>query len=393
MSDSANAPSPVRLLSLDAYRGFVMLAMASGGLGLAQMSRDDPYDNWLLDNLGYHFDHALWRGCTFWDLIQPSFLFIVGVAMPFSYENRRAQGQSWLRLFAHAVYRAALLVALGVFLASVGMKQTEFNFTNVLAQIGLGYIVVFLLLGRPRATQLLVAVLILVGYWILFAIHPRPGPGFEWADVEIYPGWRKLGGFANHWEKNVNFAAFFDRWFLNLFPRPAGQPHTFNEGGYTTLNFVPSIATMIFGVVVGEELRSRKRPPAKNVPLLIIAGAIGIIVGTVLDPQICPIVKRIWTPSWVAYSTGWACLMLVGFYWLIDVQGWRRWALPLVVVGVNSIAMYLMAQLTKGWIRDAMRTHLGQRTLANPIIESLAVMAILWLVCFWMYRRKIFLKI
>ncbi len=384
-----------RLMSLDAYRGFVMLAMASGGLGLAKMTDPNFGGSRLWEAFLRQFEHVAWRGCSFWDLIQPSFMFIVGVALPFSHATRRARGQTWLRLFARAVYRSLVLIALGVFLASRGHDRTNFLFTNVLAQIGLGYTFVFLLLGRPIAIQALAVVAILVLDWAAFAAHSLPKPGIVWAEVGVYANWNHLHGFAAHWEKNINAAAAFDRWFLNLFPQPDGTPFRFEPGGYTTLNFVPSMATMILGVMAGEALRTRA-PSASMVRALFLAGVVGIIVGTLLDRDVCPVVKRIWTPSWAIYSAGWASLLLAAFHGVIDVLGYRRWAFPMVVVGVNSIAMYLMAQLTKRWVADNLKTHLGTGLfsgLYGPLIESLAVLMVLWLACFWLYRNRVFLKI
>jgi predicted acyltransferase len=228
-----------------------------------------------------------------------------------------------------------------------------------------------------------------------------------------------LSGFAAHWEFNTNPAAVFDRWFLNLFPR--SKPYPYNPGGYTTLNFIPSIVTMLLGVVAGDWLRSNRTAGTKILGLSL-AGAVCLVAGSALDP-ICPVVKRIWTPSWVIYSTAWTCWLLALFYTVIDVWKLRGWAFPLVVVGLNSIAMYLMAQLLKPFTRSQVRIHvgtflewLGQVIPATrqylpapasstakipdifggtygPIIESLAVLLVLWLVCLWMYRRRIFLRI
>src|SRR5688572_19402885 len=131
MSPPEAATPTNRLVSLDAYRGFVMLAMASGGLGLARVARQFP-DSRLWDNIAYQVDHAAWRGCSFWDLIQPSFMFIVGVAMPFSYARRIQQGQSWPKMFLHAIVRSLILIALGIFLRSTGTKGTNFTFEDVL---------------------------------------------------------------------------------------------------------------------------------------------------------------------------------------------------------------------------------------------------------------------
>ena len=180
MSPDADQDSARVCVSLDAYRGFVMLAMASGasprfgGLG----ARMTAISSLLLEIFCQQLDHVAWRGCVFWDLIQPSFMFMVGVAMPFSYASRRARGDSWAAMFGHAVARSLILIALAVFLASNGSRHTNFSFVNVLGQIGLGYTFVFLLLGRRPAVQLAAAVAILVAYWLLFATYPLPGTDF-----------------------------------------------------------------------------------------------------------------------------------------------------------------------------------------------------------------------
>ena len=129
---------------------------------------------------------------------------------------------------------------------------------------------------------------------------------------------------------------------------------------------------------------------------MLLAGAIGVSLGLVLDATICPIVKRIWTPSWAIYSAGYACWMLAAFYALIDVAGFRRWSFPLVVVGMNSIAIYLMAQLMKPFVASTLRTHFGQDLFSGrygPLIRSSSTLLVFWLICYWLYRRKIFIKI
>jgi heparan-alpha-glucosaminide N-acetyltransferase len=392
-----NAPPSRRLLSLDAYRGLVMLAMASAGLRLPEVLKrlpaGAPYRS-LWEAAAAQVEHTTWRGCTFWDLIQPSFMFIVGVALPFSDARRRAQGQPWSQRFVHALGRSAILILLALFLGSQGKGQTDFSFVNVLAQIGLGYTFVFLILDRPPALQLVVALTILVAYWAFFAAHPLPSH-IDTAAAGITSEAETFPGFAGHWGKNTNAAAAFDGWFLNRFPRPSDDPFRFNPGGYATLNFVPSIATMIFGVLAGGWLRGPRSGGAKVLGL-VLAGAACLALGMALDVSLCPVVKRIWTPSWVLFSTSWTCWLLALFYGVIDVRGHRSWAFPLVVVGVNSIAMYVMAQLLKGYTARTLKTHFGQHLFDGtygPLIESASVLFVFWLVCLWMDRNKIFVKI
>jgi hypothetical protein len=188
--------------------------------------------------LAFHQSHVEWRGCSLHDLIQPSFSFLVGVALPFSLAARAARGQSPVWMALHAAWRALLLVLLGILLRSVGQPRTNFTFEDTLTQIGLGYFPLFLL-GRasPRWQWLAVAG-ILAGYWAAFALYPLPGPDFDYPAVGVPAGWPHLAaGFPAHWNKNSNLAWAFDCWFLNLFPR--GKPWAFNGGGYATLRDCP----------------------------------------------------------------------------------------------------------------------------------------------------------
>ncbi|MBY0395693.1 MAG: DUF5009 domain-containing protein [Thermoleophilia bacterium] len=382
--------APGRLVSLDAYRGFTMLAMASGGLGLAEMARRRPDEPiWAL--LASQAEHVPWRGGTAWDLIQPSFMFIVGVAMPFSYAARRARGDAKSTLLGHALWRSFLLVALGVFLTSAWGRRTDFTFTNVLCQIGLGYPIVYLLLDQKPSRQFAAALAILGVYWLAFAAYPvgsvppseMPGPPVE-----------RFDGFLAHWNKFDNAAAAFDAWFLNLFPRPDGKPFRFNAGGYATLNFLPSAATMLFGAIAGGWLRSGRSVGA-TARGLVGAGLAGLAVGLVLDATVCPIVKRIWTPSWAIYSAGWTCLLLAAFHVVIDGAGYRRWAAPLMVVGANSIAVYVMAQLMKPFVAKQLAIHLGESTFEGPyapVVKASAVLLVFWLIAWSMDRRRIYVR-
>jgi len=156
---------------------------------------------------------------------------------------------------------------------------------------------------------------------------------------------------------------------------------------------------MIFGLLAGGLLQS-ERQPMQKFWTLAGCGLAGLVLGWALDLSgICPSVKRIWTPSWAIFSTGWTCLLLAGFYGLVDLKGHRRWSFPLLVVGMNSIAMYCMAHLFDRFIRDTLKIHFGQHvfnlfgTSYAPIVQRAATLLILWLVCLWMYRRKIFLRI
>jgi predicted acyltransferase len=396
-----------RLLALDAYRGFIMVVLAGCGFGLREVAGHflqaaedgDPSVNvnaW--EGLRYHFTHPEWDsqtglfGCSFWDLIQPSFMFMVGVAMVYSYASRKRKGATNRSLYVHALVRSLVLVLLAIFLASQNKQQTEFVFFNVLAQIGLGYFVVFLLLDRKLPIQLSVAAIVLVGYWVLFALHPVPGPDYDFASVGIEHT-DVLPGLFGHWTKNTNVAADFDRWLLNLFPR--AEPFKYQSGGYTTLNFVPSIVTMLLGVMAAGWLRGRGRPLAKF-GMLALAGIVCMAAAVGASLTVCPVVKRIWTPSWVLFAGAYTFWMLAAFYLVTEVIRFRVWAWPLMVVGMNSIAIYMMFQTLRGWTAGTLQTHLGQDIFMGtygPVVEAASVLLVFWLVLYWMYRNRYFVRI
>ena len=303
-----------------------------------------------------------------------------------------------MRTRVHAAWRAAVLVFLGIWLRSVGRPQTYFTFEDTLTQIGLGYVFLVLLALRPRRDQWLALALILVGYWAAFALFPRPAADFDYAAVGVPADWpHHLGGFAAHWNKNSNLAWAFDLWFLNLFPRE--HPFVFNGGGYATLSFIPTLGTMILGLLAGGVLR-RDLSPAARVRWLMVAGVLGVASGWLLGALgICPVVKRIWTPSWTLYSGGWCFLLLATFYAVIDIFGFKRWSFPLLVIGMNSIAAYCIAHLFDSFISKNLKTHLGQDAFKifgdayEPFLHGAAVLFALWLILFWMHRRRIFLRI
>ena len=210
--------APERLASIDAYRGFVMFLMMGEVLELRKIAEAFPNSD-LWQFLARQQDHVEWTGCTLHDMIQPSFSFLVGVALPFSLANREKSGQSKVAMSIHAFWRAFVLVALGIFLRSVNKEQTNFTFEDTLTQIGLGYGFLFLLGFRSVRTQIITLIVILVGYWGAFAYYTPP-PGFDATKVGVPDGWpHLLSGFPSHWNKNSNPAWLFDTWFLNLFPR------------------------------------------------------------------------------------------------------------------------------------------------------------------------------
>ena len=386
-----------RLVSLDAFRGTIMALMLNEATRLPLVARSFPHSAiWAF--LAYNTEHVDWQGCSLHDLIQPGFSFLVGAAMPFSIASRSAKGQSFWELLGHAVWRALVLIVLGILLRSIRHQQTYFTFEDTLTQIGLGYVFLFLLAFTRVRTQVIVTLLILIAFWGAFALYPAPGPNFDYARVGVPQNWEhNYAGFLSHFNKNSNLSWRFDVWFLNLFPRE--EPFAFNEGGWSTLSFIPTLATMILGLLTGEWLRTSKSK-AEKLRGLVIAGVGLVLAGLVFQwAGICPIVKRIWTSSYTLYSGGLVILMLAAFYALIDLKGWRRWAFPLIVIGMNSIAIYVMSWTMEDFVRWSLQVHLGGFFSALvpapllPVAYGIGVMLVLWMILFWMYRRKIFLRI
>lgn len=437
-----------RLASMDAYRGFVMICLAANGFGLFKASKNFP-DCWGCQLIGAQFDHVPWVGCAFWDLIQPSFMFLVGVALPYSYARRETSGQSSAALLWHVLSRSAILILLGIFLSSIGKPTTDFTFMNVLTQIGLGYPFLFLFRNRKFAIQLLAAIAILAGYWGWFASTPVVQIEDK-MQHHLPEEWVLLDGFEAHWQKHENAAAYVDRWFLNVFPpatapnqfaassqptsadagpadasapenlekqtgtpalfdnvvrclrrlvtRP--EPYVFNNGGYQTLNFIPSLVTMLFGLMTGEFIRRNSDRRGKVFLMLLISGLVLLGLGYGWSALgYCPLVKRIWTPSWTLFSTGWTLLMLSGFFGIIDGLGWKAWSFPLIVAGMNSMVLYMSGQLLRGWTSALLKRHINENLFnvlgekLAPVVEANLVLLSFWLFVYWLYRQRIFVRI
>lgn len=352
--------------------------------------------------LCHHQSHVPWRGWSLHDLIQPSFSFLVGTALAFSIMKRERIGQSLARMWGHAVFRAIVLTLLGVFLRSLSARETQWRFDDTLSQIGLGYVPLFAIALLPRAATWVAIGVILVAYWGAFAAYPLPPDGFDYATVQVDENWEHLEtGFAAHWQKNKNLAADADYWILNQFPR--SEEFIVNGGGYCTINFIPTLATMLLGLVCGRWLRDRVKGFLTTGQLfarLLITAVVLYGLGWALDAfDICPSVKRIWTPAWVLTSGGLCFLLMAGFYALTDAIGKTRWPIVLTVVGLNSIAAYVMSWILPSFLKGTLLKHFGSSpfdVFGPPyvgLLQGVAVLAIMWLVLYWMYRRKLFLKI
>jgi len=355
------APSAVeRLASLDAFRGLTMILLISHGFGIHPAFKDNPSLAWL----AYQFEHAPWIGCTLWDLIQPAFTFIVGAAMPFAFASRLSRGDSRGRLFGHVAWRAFFLLALSNILSNWGSTNgLKLQFINVLCQIAFGYLLCFALWNLAPRAQAVAALALFVVHNGLFFLSPGPGGPFDPA---------------------ANIGARLDLALLG-----------YNYSGfYTTFNFLGNSLTILAGMWTGMYLRRRGSHTGRVKTLLGWAAACWV-AGMALTPVI-PMVKRLWLGSFLLVSLGWVLAAFAACYWLMEAKGKRGWAFPALVVGANSLFIYSFSQVLRGWLSRGLGAFTGNFTWLGPagaIPQNLAVLAVMFALCYWLYRRKIFVKI
>ncbi|HWR54420.1 MAG TPA: DUF5009 domain-containing protein [Bryobacteraceae bacterium] len=358
--DSAGHAPAARLVSLDAYRGFIMLLLVSHGFGFAVLANYPGFE-WLARQV----DHVPWEGVVFWDLIQPAFTFMVGVAMPFALARRKAQGAKFPELFRHVAWRAFALIVLSNIMSNFGSRQARpsLQLINVLCQIAFGYFICFLVTQLKFRLQVVAAALMLAGYWGLFVAFPGPDGPFS---------------------QTGNIGAVIDRAVLG-----------YNYSGYyTTINFIGNAVTILFGCWAGM-LLIREQRHAYKLKVLAASAAIAFAGGLALEP-FNPMVKRLWTASFTLFSAGWVIVMLIAFYWLVEVRGLKKWTFPFVVFGMNSIFIYCVSQLLHGWLYRGLGVFTGNFWYfgdLGAIPQNLLVLSVLWYVCYWLYQRKIFFKI
>jgi predicted acyltransferase len=396
---SSGTPARLRTESVDAYRGLVMALLLGELWRSCDVSAALPDSRfWRL--ACFEQTHAAWVGASLHDLIQPSFYFLVGVGLLFSMSHRRSAGQTVGHMLRHVMVRAVVLVSLGVFLQAIHPRTVRWVFDDTLSQIGLAYPLLFFIATRPRRQWTMACGAILLGYWLWFALSPLPPPSFDYAAAHVSPDWLNLHGltgFGAHWQKNSNVAFEFDRWFLNLFPQ---EPvYVGSVTGLTTMNFVPSTATMILGLIAGDLLRSTQSPWRK-VERLCLTGLLLVCGGWGLGALgISPVVKAIWTPGWVLFSGGWCFLLLAAFYALVDAAGLRRTVFPLTVVGMNSLVAYAIYHIFPAFAFNSLRRIFGAGVFEvfgaayEPFLYGCAVFAAYWSVLYLLYRRKTFVRV
>jgi predicted acyltransferase len=364
---------PERLVSLDALRGFDMIWILGGEEVVKAVAGAFP--NRVTNVLKDQFDHAPWEGFHVYDLIFPLFVFIVGASIVFSL-GRLIQTKGRAAAVRRVVVRGMVLYLLGL-LYYGGFDKTfdHIRPMGVLQRIALAYLfagLLFIFL-KPRALAFVAAAL-LVGYWALLTFVPAPGEPrvslaeghnlTNWVDAHYLPG-RKWDG--DH------------------------DP----EGVLSTL---PAIAGCVLGIFAGLLLKDPRVPPLKKVGVLLLAGACGVVAGYVWGLQF-PVIKKLWTSSFVVLTAGYGAMLMAVFYLVVDVWRWRRWCTPFVWIGMNAITLYLLFELVD--FKTITARFVGgensdmQRLLGHywELAASLVTIGLVLLVARFLYKRQIFLRV
>jgi predicted acyltransferase len=330
---------------------------------------------------------------TLIDELWPLLLLSCGVPLPRRLATAVGIPSQRARRNAELAWSAVVVTATIVWLAMNLEEIGNYNFNTIFSQLGLALPFAFLLVERGARAQLTTALAILVAYWLLYAVYPLPDAAFDRATVGVAATDEWYAGFFAHWNKNANAGFAFDTEFLNALPRSVA--FEYDKYGLTTLDFLPTISTMLFGVFCGEVLRSG-RPASQIKGVLLSAGAIGIAVGAVAALWLCPLVKSLWTPSWALFTGGLTILVLTALYELCDVRRHRAWAMPFAVLGMNAILLYVLAASYRWWFL-ALPTKLAGIELATgpygPIQTSAAVLAMLFAIAYVLYKLKIFVRL
>lgn len=355
-----------RLLSLDFFRGLTMFLLIGKSTKLYHLLQAS--DIGALSFIGFQFEHHPWNGLTFWDFVEPFFMFIVGVAIPFSAMKRLEKGDPWKKIFLHALQRSFTLFLLGIIYYSISAGQPVWKLWNVLTQLGFTYLIAFLLMRKPLKVQ------VLVSFGLLFLSEM------------LYRFW-PVEGFNQAFVPAQNFGTWVDLQLMGL-----------TEKGYwVAFNAVPTAAFTIWGVVAGLILRS-DRTEKEKLKILVIAGLVGVVLGFALNP-ITPIIKRIATSSYVIETGGWCLLALAFSHWMVDLKNIQKVPKFFAIVGMNCLFIYLFEQfggvpyLIKIVKPFTYALFFWSSEIALPYATALASWFLLWYMCYWLYQNKILIKI
>ncbi|WP_439489091.1 acyltransferase family protein [Algoriphagus sp.] len=363
------SPTQNRLVSLDVYRGLTMCLLIAEAALIYESFLEASTEGSLAHAFFTQFTHHPWNGLRFWDLIQPFFMFIVGVAMPFSLNKRMADSGDRKKVRKHILKRCLLLFLFGTGLHCVYSGELVFELWNVLTQLSFTILVTFLLIRQSWKVQLGVSMGLLLLTEIMYRLYNPEVP----------------------YEHGTNFGNYTDMLLMGKI----------NNGGWVAINCIPTAAHTIWGAMCGNLLLSSKTDTAK-IKALIVSGIIFLAIGYGLDfTGITPIIKRIATTAFSFASGGWAILTLAFFYWLVDVKKSQAWVFPILVVGMNSIFIYLFAELlAHSWLFGFVKifssgtlSPIGMGEHSVEVVTALLTWGAMWYLCYFLFKKKMFFRI
>ena len=361
------APSN-RLLSLDFLRGLIMVLLATEATGLYGYLNDNTKGTAFYSFIN-QFEHHPWNGLHFWDLVQPSFMFMAGVAMAFSVNKQWANGVSRNQSFIKIAKRCGWLFFWGVLDYAVRPKGLSFELWDVLTQLSFTTMIAFLIFRWSNTAQVIVCIALLLLTEILYR-------------------YTHVAGFDQPFTDQHNFGNYVDLLLMNKI----------NKGGWVAINCIPTAVHTIAGVLIGKLLLSGK----KKIPVLITWALICFAIGYGLDwLGITPIIKRIATSAFTLASLGWCLCFLAFSYWWIDIKNHRKYLLFFTIVGMNAIFIYVFFEIVgdrwfTGYIRTISNGVLAWfHTPEMPafIIGSVCIFTLEWLLCYFLYKKKIFFRL
>jgi predicted acyltransferase len=359
-----------RIASIDFYRGFTMFLLIGESTQLYSHFSSIKNSS-IMQFFGTQLSHHEWHGLHFWDLIQPFFMFIVGVAIPFAVANRIRKEDSNKLIMLHALKRAFLLLFLGWALYCIEPGRVGFRFQDVLAQLSVTYLIAFLIMRKSFTFQLIFTLVILLLIDLAYRFFPVEGFNQPWV------AYQNLGAWVNNKIEGVEKASI-----------------------WASLNAISTTAHTVWGVLCGKLLMS-DRSVKKKIQIMVIAGLTGLLIGYSLDfLNITPIIKKIATSSFVFASAGWAILALCFCYWLIDVKKlFTEGSKFFIIVGMNCIFIYLFFEIGGARLVSLIFAPFAKvlfswgGEISVGIATSLAVWASLWYICYWLYKNQLFIKI
>lgn len=366
-----DAKTEGRLVSIDAFRGVVMFLLIAEWTGLYSVLAAPSLKGTIFGWTGTQLQHIPWRGLHLWDLGLPFFMFISGVAMAFSYGHRWDRGASWVETLKHALFRSFALFLFGWLIYVVNPREGDFPGSflyDVLPQLALGCLAAFLIMRRRPVVRISFSFGLLILTELLYRLSP-------------------VAGFDQPFTPDQNFGSSVDRL---LFGR-------LSPDHWVVFNAVPLAALTVWGTLAGERLRESDSS-SRKIRGFVLLGLAGAGIGFALDP-VTPIIRSIATSSFVIATGGFCLLALALAYFLIDVAGLRKPFMFFVVVGMNPLFIFLFTQ-TGGvdWLHKIAKPFgfgligwASQR--AGPAATSLIALALLWGICYWFFRKRIFIRL